>query len=57
MIIGAVILLVGLVAGYLVKTIEIKGLESKYRDVKKQLAIARELEKEREHEPETWYDR
>ena len=57
MIQGAVILMVGLAGGYLVKALQTKGLESKYKDVKGQLDIARQMEKEREREPDNFYDR
>ena len=57
MIQGAVILLLGLAGGYLVKALQTKGLESKYKDTKDQLSIARQMEKEREHEPDNFYDR
>jgi len=49
--------MVGLAGGYLVKALQTKGLESKYKDVKGQLDIARQIEKEREREPDNFYDR
>ena len=57
MIQGAVILLLGLALGYLVKALQTKGLESKYKDVEGQLDIARQIEREREREPDNFYDR
>lgn len=56
MITGAIVSCVSFVLGYLLKTYETKALQSKYRDVKEQLAIARELEKEKTTEPINFYD-
>ena len=53
---GAIIAGLGIAIGYLVKHYETKGLQSKYDDAIDQLNVARELEREREHGPDNWFD-